>query len=232
MKMFKTFIFASLSSLLILLTGCLSEGSNSFRASGNGIVEESAGGMHVLLDYPVMKITGNFQGKTFKDGDRVFIYYTVDYDNQPSSSFNTPLVAEIHDIFKFNTTSYFYTNRPDTMRQDTMVLLYAPAITYYEMRPNLMTIQAKITTDAKDPQYRFQLAQIRPYSGGDVDTLVLSYTKGKVANGGNYDVLQSFRLPDYGSKEVKVAVKFRAKTVKGISNDSIVVFKYKKPTFE
>lgn len=219
MRMRKIAFFVGLAAVAVMFTGCLEDVGNKTQAWWFGTVEIDTytGEKSILLDNMGISLVGNIPGSNLKDGDRVVVDYTIDYDSQPSNAGNT-YTAQFNSVRAFDTSLLVAHPTPaDTAIIDTLNSFYGslgsirfPFVTYYKDRKNVVTVMVGLTTTSSTPDYKLNLVDPVPYAGENADTLILTYTQYIGESPAAYNVFHSFTLPDYGDKKVNVVIKYKA----------------------
>lgn len=215
----KIAFFALIAAMAVMLTGCLKDVGNRLMAWGFGtvVINTYTGEKSILMDNSGISLVGNIPGSDLQDGDRVTVDYIIDYDNQPANPANT-FTAQFNSVRTFKTSPLVTNPAPaDTAIVDTLNAFYdrvasipLPFVTYYNSRKNIVTVAVDVTTTPSTPDFQLNLVDPVPYTGEEADTLILTYKKYLGQAPAVYTVFHSFTLPDYGDKNVKIVIKYKA----------------------
>lgn len=234
MKTVKNLTFLLLTVLTVgHLSSCVSE-DNKISGYGWGTVELDDFIPYVIMDGSKdFFVKGNeLTSKNPAEGQRVFVTFTIDYDNQPPMSGNVKAnFAKFTDITPFSTNSI----EPDGSASfnDQMYQMNTPWITYEpnsSYSPGLITFNTAIFYNDK-ANYEFKLTFAPNYNAAsDTAKFVLSYNKGTDENLNLQSVFHSYYLPSDLKEKCTIQVKFNATTTGnfGMTKDSTVCISYDK----
>ncbi|MCD7710942.1 MAG: hypothetical protein LUI04_06310 [Porphyromonadaceae bacterium] len=210
--------------VLFGLDSCLGDKGNVTTSYGTGTIlyDTSSNLPCLLLDDINLYVTGAGLPVLEDSLARAFVYYSIDWDNQPSdadtrniydATFTQISTWEIN-AYEVGTPEDFDFKATDTIRN-----IAKPFISYKTgMTPNLLSVDAELYASGGTLRLMQQNIPDDPahYMGVDTDTLLIVYEGGEYSKE-TVEKWFTFRLPDYPKKITSVVLLFRSVSSSGFS---------------
>lgn len=237
MKQIKFFAYVWIVfSTIGIFYSCVGDDSHKINGYGWGTVklDQTDFSTYVVMDNGKdIFLKGNLlTEKMLPEGQRVFVSFTIDYDNQPKMNGVDALFATFQEVVPFSTQTIEPAGSGSSFH-DKMYVIFTPWVTYnYDGNNNdLITFNTGIFWEEKNTSYEFKLTYANDYQAGqDTAKFILSYYKGTKADSNIKSVFHSYYLPTDLKDKCTIQVRFNAMNAGDfeMKRDSTVCITYDK----
>lgn len=213
---------------LAVLCSCNKDDNNTVELVGFGTVEDFGTVINVDVkegEEPLYLRGTMLNSMLLNDGQRVFVYGTIDKDNQTAG--NKAMLTKFQLINPFPTLSL--NTSTGNFQSDQFLNIYEPWVTYNETGNDIITIHSEaLLQNEEDFTYYVRASQPTAYTDGDSEITInfMLELESEVTKGYRSPIFRSIELP-FGAnnnpgKPIKIKIKCNTLTATDCENyDSV-----------